>query len=301
MRGNRLRLAHNVLRISDPAASLTFYQEQLGMELLEPQHLPGASRWRLAFAADPHAGEPTELELWHDAAADPTADIRPSSGGYWKIGITLPDVDVARERLLARGIAVGAPQQFYDIGYLCHLADPDGYVIELLQHDFLQHHQPITSQPHCPLGCKPTLGQITLRIADPEASLRFYQQGLGMRLLSRQIVEPHRFTLYFLACTDETPPDPNLDAVGNREWLWQRPYTTLELQHRWDVPEVATDSQFGFWGIGFVVQDLSSSLERVQEAHSVVIEPEHRDPCFDARGAIVTDPDGFRVRLIEAI
>ena len=26
-------------------------------------------------------------------------------------------------------------------------------------------------------------------------------------------------------------PDPNdLDSVGNREWLWQREYTTLELQ-----------------------------------------------------------------------
>jgi hypothetical protein len=32
---------------------------------------------------------------------------------------------------------------------------------------------------------------------------------------------------------DETPPNPeNLEAVENREWLWQRPYTTLEIQYK---------------------------------------------------------------------
>lgn len=86
-----------------------------------------------------------------------------------------------------------------------------------------------------------SLGQLTLRIRNVEKSLHFYQSVLGMRLLSRQRVEPYRFTLYFLAFvekTDEVPPcqlpDGSIDinAVGNREWLWQRPYTTLELQHR---------------------------------------------------------------------
>ena len=31
---------------------------------------------------------------------------------------------------------VSDPTQFYDIGYLCHLTDPDGFSIELLQHTF---------------------------------------------------------------------------------------------------------------------------------------------------------------------
>ncbi|MEM7044079.1 MAG: VOC family protein, partial [Pseudomonadota bacterium] len=54
---------------------------------------------------------------------------------------------------------------------------------------------------------------------------------LGMTLLSIQPVTDYGFTLYFLAFTDERPPHDDLEAVGNREWLWQRPYTTLELQH----------------------------------------------------------------------
>ena len=56
-----------------------------------------------------------------------------------------------------------------------------------------------------------------------------------MKLLSRQQVTVYGFELYFLAAVSEEEatkmPDPNdVDSVGNREWLWQRDYTTLELQ-----------------------------------------------------------------------
>lgn len=77
------------------------------------------------------------------------------------------------------------------------------------------------------------IGQITTRITEPTQSLDFYQKVLGMKLLSIQPVKRYNFTLYFLAYTEETPPNADLEAVENREWLWQRPYTTLELQHRW--------------------------------------------------------------------
>ena len=36
-----------------------------------------------------------------------------------------------------------------------------------------------------------------------------------------------------MAFTSDDPPHPeDLNSVGNREWLWQRPYTTLEIQCR---------------------------------------------------------------------
>ena len=58
------------------------------------------------------------------------------------------------------------------------------------------------------------------------------RSSLGLRLLSVQPVTQFGFTLHFWAYTDETPPSPDLESVGNREWLWQiQPYTTLEFQH----------------------------------------------------------------------
>ena len=78
----------------------------------------------------------------------------------------------------------------------------------------------------------------------------FYRGSLGMKLLVREDVSQFGFVLYFLAFTDEKPPNPNVDAVENREWLYQRPYTVLELQVFQDGSEhkfVPLDDQsFGF-------------------------------------------------------
>ena len=150
---------------------------------------------------------------------------------YWKIGITLPNVDRAFEQLSRAGIAVSRPRQFLDIGYMCHFRDPDGHHIELLQHTFAGRPRTSPGNPDLALGGGAQIGQITLRVTDVDAALAHYQGSLGMRLLSRQVVAGRDFTLYFLAFTDEMPPNQDIEAIENRPWLWQRPYTTLELQH----------------------------------------------------------------------
>ena len=79
-----------------------------------------------------------------------------------------------------------------------------------------------------------------------------------MRLLSRQEVPVHGLTLYFLAFTEDQPPNPSIDAVENREWLWQRPYTTLELRATAsNTPRLPhpPESQLGFRGISIVGAD----------------------------------------------
>ena len=129
---------------------------------------------------------------------------------------------------------VSEPRQFLDIGYMCHLRDPEGFQIELLQHDFAKNRPAGAGDAGKPLGGGAVIGQITLRVVDIEAALSFYRDRLGMRLLSIQALPQHGFTLYFLAFSDETPLLAELEAAGNREWLWRRPYTTLELQHLHD-------------------------------------------------------------------
>ncbi len=225
------------LDVSNPDASIAFYVDQLGMQLAESRTEQGIHA--VAFPSDASA---TQLHLHHrpDASAYSPKD----NDAYWKIGVTLSDVDSERERLRQNGIEVTEPIQFHDIGYLCHLDDPDGYTIELLQHTF-EDSPPAQ-------GADRTLGQISLRVRDIDASLAFYRDELGMSLLSRQRVESRGFTLYFLAFTDESPPDPDIDAVSNREWLWQRPYTALELRHEPNAQKRIPhppDSELGFRGI----------------------------------------------------
>jgi len=148
---------------------------------------------------------------------------------YWKIGITLRDLDAAVAFLRGRGLAVPDPRQFRDIGYMSKLVDPNGFAIELLQQGF-EGNSRAAGEGH-PIGGQAILAHITLRVTDLAAARSFCEETLGLRLISVQPVEPFGFCLYFYCWSDEDLPNQDLRAVENREWLWRRPYTLLELQH----------------------------------------------------------------------
>ena len=227
---------------------------------------------------------------------------QPSSDVYWKIGLSLADVDTARLKLVSQGVDVTSPKQFRDIGYMCHLNDPFGYSIELLQHDFQNNFRSeriqASLQPNLPLSQQAHIGQITLRVSDIGKSLSFYESALGMKLLSRQSI-PSMFNLYFLACTDEQPPADDVNAVEIREWLWRRPYTTLELQHWPDQTRkyntANTNRESGFTALVFTVdarhfEELKISLDAEVVSKKY---PEYNTGVLECK-----DPDGTSVLFI---
>jgi len=214
------KLAGVVLRVKSPEELAKFYIQNLGMTFSRKEgHI------RLGYAAE-------EAYLEFRRAQNPIAYTHDANDRYWKIGITLPDIDLAHLQLSAKGVNVTQPRQFKDIGYLCHLTDPEGFQIELLQHSFAGQPRTSEGDETLPMGGGARLGQITLRTSDIIAELDYYRDQLGMTLLSIQPVPDYNFDLYFLAFTDEKPPIPDLTAMQNRPWLWQRPYTLLEIQHR---------------------------------------------------------------------
>jgi predicted enzyme related to lactoylglutathione lyase len=207
------RLSGLRLRVADPAGLARFYERCFGMEA---QQLPQG--WRVGYA-----GQDADLILLPGGAPY----VHQQTHRYWKIGVTLPNVDIAVAQLRGAGIAVSDPKQFLDIGYMAHLTDPEGFMIELLQHDFEGRRPQDAGNPNMPLGGGAHVGQIPLRTGEVEAEL---QRFATMQRLSIQDVPQVGFDLHFLAYTDEDLPNPDVNAVDNREWLWKRPYTTLEFQ-----------------------------------------------------------------------
>lgn len=301
-------LSHHSLRVDNLQSATEFYCDRLGLTDARVETVSDQSDTAIhAFFQFPDNGYPqqTQLELIYSelfSKAKKTARM-----GYWKIGITLADVDIAAQRLVELGDSVSDPAQFRDIGYLCHLQDPAGNSIELLQHSFeknkpRKNNQETRLDDHYPLGGRAGFGQITLRVKDPAVSCAFYQDCLGMRLLSRQTVEPYGFTLYFLACCDEHPPNQDIDAVENREWLWQRPYTVLELQHvhgtEDGLAEYDTNPESGFEMITFSEVDLESALEAFRIKSTKIIQMPIDAPLFETDSMLVRDPDGYVIRLL---
>ncbi|MFT4562276.1 MAG: lactoylglutathione lyase [Gammaproteobacteria bacterium] len=275
----------------------------------------GSKFYRLSFSdprtptAPPSANEIDRaalLELVERPGYRKRTEPSSSAGkpGYWKIGITLHDVDLARANLVNAGVQVSRAGQFLDIGYLCHLHDPDGHAIELLQHDFAENFQALESSDGYRLGGHPTLAHVTLRVRDPQQSLQFYCAALGLHLISRQIVEEHRFTLYFLATANERAPSVDIDSVANREWLWRRPYTVLELQHAWGTENAAAaydvGTHTGFNRLTIVDPDIHNTRSRLLDLYGKVSELAGDDADRHESAWTAVDPDGYRIRLVDA-
>ena len=112
-----------------------------------------------------------------------------------------------------------------------------------------------------------------VRITDPQASLRFYADALGLQLLSRRDVPQGRFTLMFLAAPGDTQAQ-------------------LELTHNWD-PEPGTGGR-NFGHLAYAVDDIYATCQRLV-AHGVTI----NRPPRDGHMAFVRSPDGISIELLQ--
>ena len=299
-----MKLAFPRLHVDTSAIAglIEWYCNRLGMGVIkEMKNDTEVIHW-VGYKNQPHSSFVEFRSSIQQAAPPKYYAPQSSSDVYWKIGLSLADVDTARSKLVSQGVNVTSPRQFRDIGYMCHSTDPFGYSLELLQHDFQSNFSPErmqgSLQPNLALGQQAHIGQITLRVSDMKNSLEFYESALGMKLLSRQSI-PNMFNLYFLACTAEQPPSDDLNAVEVREWLWRRPYTTLELQHFPDQDRkyktADLNHESGFTALGFTVdvqhfQELkvSLSLEDVSKNY-----PEYSSGVLECK-----DPDGTSVLFI---
>mgnify|MGYP000141474153 CR=1 FL=1 len=194
---------------------------------------------------------------------------------YWKIGITLKNLDDAVNYLRGRGLPLNDPIQFRDIGYMTKLTDPKGFQIELLQQGFEGNVEAFDlgslASSHA-IADQAILAHITLRVTDLVTARDYFENKLGMRLMSIQPVNDRGFCLYFYSWNNEALPDPDLKAVANREWLWRRPYSLIELQH-WEDSAVQISQtpmdQAGFDGFSFGDETLKDKAVSVE--HKVTL------------------------------
>jgi lactoylglutathione lyase len=118
-----------------------------------------------------------------------------------------------------------------------------------------------------------------LRVGDLEASLRFYCEVLGMKLLRQQDFPDGKFTLAFVGYGAESDQ------------------TVIELTHNWDIPAYTIGDAYGHIAIG--VDDIYATCEQISAKGGKVV----RAPGAMKHGttviAFVEDPTGYKVELIQ--
>ena len=119
-----MKYLHTMVRVTDPVASLRFYCDALGLQVLSRREVP-QGRFTLIYLAAPGDTE-AQLELTHNW------DPEPHTGGrnFGHLAYAVDDIYATCQRLMDHGVTLNRPPRD---GYMAFVRSPDGISIELLQ------------------------------------------------------------------------------------------------------------------------------------------------------------------------
>lgn len=119
-----MRYLHTMVRVTDLEASLKFYRDALGLEVLRSKEVP-AGRFTLVFLAGP-GDSSAQVELTYNW------DPEELQGGrnFGHLAYAVDDIYATCERLQQHGVAILRPPRD---GYMAFVRSPDNISVELLQ------------------------------------------------------------------------------------------------------------------------------------------------------------------------
>lgn len=125
-----MRMLHTMLRVGDLDASIGFYTDVLGMQLLRRQDYP-EGKFTLAFLGYGPEDSHTVLELTHNWETS-SYDL---GNGYGHIALAVLDAAAACAQIKARGgrVVREAGPMKHGSTVIAFVEDPDGYKIELIE------------------------------------------------------------------------------------------------------------------------------------------------------------------------
>jgi lactoylglutathione lyase len=119
-----MKYLHTMVRVTDVEASLRFYRDALGLELLSKRDFP-QGRFTLIFLAAPGDHE-AQVELTHNW--DPEAYTGGRNFGH--LAYAVDDIYAACQRLMDHGVTISRPPRD---GRMAFVRSPDNISVELLQ------------------------------------------------------------------------------------------------------------------------------------------------------------------------
>ncbi len=126
-----------------------------------------------------------------------------------------------------------------------------------------------------------------VRVADVDAALKFYGDGLGLKEVRRVDNDAGRFTLIFLAA-----PDDVTRADWDGEGRLPAGLPMIELTWNWDPEDYKGGRNFGH--LAYRVKDIYETCARLRDIGVTINRPPR-----DGRMAFVRSPDGISIELLQ--
>lgn len=117
-----------------------------------------------------------------------------------------------------------------------------------------------------------------LRVGDLQASIAFYTEILGMKLLRQKDYPDGRFTNAFIGYGDENSN------------------SAIELTHNWDTSRY--DLGNGFGHLAIEVDDVYAAAEKIRAAGGKILREAGPMNAGTTIIAFVEDPDGYQIELL---
>jgi lactoylglutathione lyase len=141
-----------------------------------------------------------------------------------------------------------------------------------------------------------------LRIKDPQRSLAFYKDVLGMHLLKHVDFPEAKFSVYFLAMAANHRA--GLEGAALTRWMFSQS-GILELTHNWGTeldPQLrmhdGNEAPQGYGHICICVPDIDAACGRFDRMgvrfHKRLGEGRMKEIAF------ICDPDGYRYEIVQA-
>jgi lactoylglutathione lyase len=124
-----MKYLHTMVRVTDIEASLRFYRDALGLQILSRRdHEQG--RYTLVFLCAP-GDNSAQLELTYNwPAADGTAETYTGGRNFGHLAYAVDDIYATCQRLAEHGVTINRPPRD---GRMAFVRSPDGISVELLQ------------------------------------------------------------------------------------------------------------------------------------------------------------------------
>jgi lactoylglutathione lyase len=119
-----------------------------------------------------------------------------------------------------------------------------------------------------------------VRVTDVDKSLDFYCNKLGMTEIKRRESKEGRFTLIFLASSD----DVEAGKAGNAP--------LVELTYKWDPESYSGGRNFGH--LAYEVDDIYALCDRLMKAGVTINRPPR-----DGRMAFIRSPDNISIEILQ--
>ncbi|ODH12819.1 lactoylglutathione lyase [Paracoccidioides brasiliensis] len=294
-------------KLPDPKRSVEFYNF-LGLSQINRLDFP-ENKFSLYFLAydGPQALSGSRhwtdrngvIELTHNYGTENDPSYTVSNGniepyrGFGHLAISVDNIELACKRLEDANFSFQKKLAEGRMRNIAFVKDPDGYWVEIIR----KHQTDAAVAQTDPSSYR--MNHTMVRVKDPEASLKFYQEVFGMTLLHTLELAGADCNLYFLAYPSSNPSlqegdaNPVADWEGLLELTWNR---GTEKQEGGVYHDGNSEPQ-GFGHICVSVDDLDAACARF-EAQNVTWKKRLTDGRM-RNVAFILDPDGYWIEIIQ--